>query len=128
MTILSTPHGQIFELVMFDEPSTTKPVRFSTLPVIPARSRRPLTFSATDGILRRGETLVSRWDFGDNATTKTSMPYRVITHTYNRRGRIHNARVEVADTYMHTAVSEPVAVTVAGHIFLPLVLRSYPAP
>ncbi len=85
-----------------------------------------ITFSATMASSVGGEALEYRWDFGDSDNYIVTAD-SVITHTYTAPG-VYQARVEVADTYMHTAVGAPVAVTVAGHIFLPLVLRSYPAP
>ena len=70
-----------------------------------------------------GEAIQYRWDFGDDSEYITST-INTITHQYAQLGT-YEARVEVIDTYMHSAVSAPVQIEVEEIVvFLPLILRN----
>ncbi len=98
-------------------------VRFSQ--IVPG-ANLTVAFTATMTANVGGEALRYRWDFGDGSdyvTTTTG----AVSHQYAQRGA-YQARVEVTDSYWHTAVSNPTPVNLGTDIFLPVVLRGYPAP
>ena len=83
-----------------------------------------VNFAATIASSVGADAVGYRWDFGDGSAYETTIANNV-THEYTMAG-VYNARVEVADVYGHTAVSDPVRVTVGSVIYLPIVLKSGP--
>ncbi|MBN2003506.1 MAG: S8 family serine peptidase [Anaerolineae bacterium] len=93
--------------------------------VVPG-ANNAVIFTATITSSVGGEALRYRWDFGDGSDY-ISTTTNTVTHQYAQKGA-YQARVEVTDSYWHTAVSEPTPVNLGEELFLPLVLRGYPAP
>jgi len=98
-------------------------VTFDETAYTSAGSTMTVDFAAMMASSVGGEAIRYRWDFGDGSAYVTTTD-DMITHQYMEPG-VYQARVEVTDEYMHTAVSEPVAVDVKAYIFLPLVMRSH---
>ena len=73
-----------------------------------------------------GSAIRYRWDFGDGSVYTTTTG-NTVSYQYPDYG-VYQARVEVTDEYMHTAVSEPALVRVEVNIYLPLIMRNHPAP
>ncbi len=81
--------------------------------------------SATAGFATDDVTdIVSyRWDFGDGSPiTTTTTP--TVTHTFTGS---HTVRVEVTDFYGHTALAQSIVRGGNVSLYLPLVMRSFPA-
>ncbi len=85
-----------------------------------------VAFTATVTSNVGGEAVRYRWDFGDGSDYITTTS-NTVSHQYAQRGA-YQARVEVTDSYWHSAVSAPTPVRLGMDVFLPLVLRNYPAP
>jgi subtilisin family serine protease len=99
--------------VAFDDASYFVPAEFGFV-----------DFAATMTSTLGADGVVYRWDFGDGTDIEvTTDPF--VSHQYLEFGT-YLARVEVMDEYGHTAVSEPVLVTIGYHVYMPLVSRNYP--
>lgn len=84
----------------------------------------PVDFAATMNSSVMGSAASYRWDFGDGSVYETTTADNV-SHQYLIPG-VYSARVEVTDEYGHTAVSDPVCVTVGSVVYLPVVLNNAP--
>lgn len=98
-----------------------------TLPATVASEVAEVTLVATAGFATADTTdlVTYRWDFNDaSPITTTTTP--TVTHTFANGN--YNVRVEVADFYGHTALAHTaLSVSAERYIYLPLIMRAYPA-